>query len=87
VVFEVTRRHDITPQHLFAWRKAARVGRLALPAEQPPMFVPVFPSIREVSAAGASANGVHRSWSRLRRQWFARKEVLTSAGYVMCCGR
>jgi transposase len=47
----------ITPQHLFAWRKAARAGRLALPAEQPPMFVPVAPSIREVSAAGASANG------------------------------
>jgi transposase len=57
VVSEVTRRHDITPQHLFAWRKAARAGRLALPAEQAPMFVPVVPAIREVSAAGASANG------------------------------
>ena len=54
VVSEVARRHDITPQHLFAWRKAARAGRLALPAEQAPMFVPVVPAIREVSAAGAS---------------------------------
>src|SRR6202048_4067664 len=34
VVSEVARRHDITPQQLFAWRKAARSGRLALPAEQ-----------------------------------------------------
>jgi transposase len=50
-------RVDITPQHLFAWRKAAWADRLTLPAEQPPMFVPVVPAIREVSAAVASANG------------------------------
>ena len=24
------------------------------------------------------------AWSRLRGHWFARKEVLTSAGYLMC---
>ena len=41
VVSEVARRHDMTPQHLFAWRKAARTGRLVLPAADPPMFVPV----------------------------------------------
>src|SRR5215211_85504 len=29
VVSEVARRHEITPQHLFAWRKAARTGRLS----------------------------------------------------------
>jgi transposase len=40
VVSEVARRHDVTPQHLFAWRKAARAGRLTLPAEEAPMFVP-----------------------------------------------
>jgi hypothetical protein len=28
VVSEVARRHDISPQHLFAWRKAARAGVL-----------------------------------------------------------
>src|ERR1700746_3137540 len=39
VASEVARRHDITPQHLFAWRKAARAGRLTLPAEEAPMFV------------------------------------------------
>jgi transposase len=29
VVSEVARRHEISPQHLFAWRKAARAGQLA----------------------------------------------------------
>jgi len=48
------RRHDLTPQHLFAWRKAARAGRLTLPAEEAPMFVPVVTTIRVV---GAAANG------------------------------
>jgi transposase len=51
VVSEVARRHDITPQHLFAWRKAARAGWLTLPAEEAPMFVPVVTTIREVGAA------------------------------------
>jgi transposase len=40
VVSEVARRYEISPQHLFAWRKAARTG-LALPSEEGPMFVPV----------------------------------------------
>ena len=34
VVSEVARRHEISPQHLFAWRKAARAGRLTLPTEE-----------------------------------------------------
>jgi transposase len=41
VASEVARRHEITPQHLFAWRKAARQGRLVLPADAGPLFVPV----------------------------------------------
>jgi transposase-like protein len=31
VVWEVSRRHDLSPQHLSAWRKAARSGLLKLP--------------------------------------------------------
>jgi transposase len=57
VVSEVARRHDITPQHLFAWRKAARAGRLTLPAEEAAMFVPVVTTIREVGGADAAASG------------------------------
>ena len=45
VASEVARRHEIAPQHLFAWRKAARSGRLALPVDAAtPMFVPVVTS-------------------------------------------
>ena len=38
VVSEVARRHDITPQQLFVWRKAARAGQLTLPAAGAPMY-------------------------------------------------
>ena len=41
IVSEVARQNDISPQHLFAWRKAARAGVLSLPAEAAPLFVPV----------------------------------------------
>lgn len=41
VVTEVARRHDISPQHLFARRKGVRAGLLSLPADDAPMFVPV----------------------------------------------
>ena len=41
VVSEVARRHDLTPQHLFSWIKAAKAGRFALPARDEPDFVPV----------------------------------------------
>jgi transposase len=51
VVSEVARRHDITPQHLFGWRKAARAGRLILPAAELPMFVPVVTTTSDPGAA------------------------------------
>jgi transposase len=44
VVSEVARRYEISPQHLFAWRKAARTGLLALPGEEGSLFVPVITS-------------------------------------------
>jgi transposase len=45
VVSEVARRHEISPQHLFSWRHLARRGRLVLPADSAPMFVPVVSSL------------------------------------------
>ncbi len=55
VVSEVARRHEISPQHLFAWRKAARAGQLALPAaERAAMFVPVMLAARKPVAAQPS---------------------------------
>jgi transposase len=53
VVSEVARRHDMSPQHLFGWRKAARAGLLTLPADEVPMFVPV---VRETRDAGVAAS-------------------------------
>ena len=55
VVSEVARRHDMSPQHLFGWRKAARAGLLTLPADEVPMFVPI---VREARDDGAAAVGV-----------------------------
>jgi transposase len=41
VVSEVARRYEISPQHLFGWRKAARAGLLVLPNEEELTFVPI----------------------------------------------
>src|ERR1700686_4937953 len=56
VVSEVARRHEIAPQHLFAWRKEARSGRLALPVDAAtPMFVPVVTAKIEPNAVSGIA--------------------------------
>ena len=57
VVSEVARRHDMSPQHLFGWRKAARAGLLTLPADEAPMFVPVVREIRDDVVAVAAVKG------------------------------
>jgi transposase len=41
VVSEVARRHELLPQHLFAWRKAARAGMLTLSSDATFEFVPI----------------------------------------------
>ena len=46
VVSEVARRHEMSPQHLFTWRYEARKGRLAIPEDSAPMFVPVVSATR-----------------------------------------
>jgi transposase len=56
VVSAVARRHDMSPQHLFGWRKAARAGLLTLPGDEMPMFVPVVREIDDGSIAPAAAN-------------------------------
>jgi transposase len=34
VVSKLARRHEMSPQHPIAWRKTARDGQLALPADE-----------------------------------------------------
>ncbi|HEY6358997.1 MAG TPA: transposase [Vicinamibacterales bacterium] len=61
VVSEVARRHDMSPQHLFGWRKAARAGLLTLPADEVPMFVPIVREARDdgvAAAVGVTVSGV-----------------------------
>jgi transposase-like protein len=52
-VSEVARRHEISPQHLFAWRKAARRGQLALPADEAAVFVPVMMAAHKIKTQEA----------------------------------
>jgi transposase len=58
VASEVARRHEITSQHLFAWRKAARQGRLVLPADAVPMFVPVVTALPGAAAAAKPSGSI-----------------------------
>ena len=55
VVSEVARRYEISPQHLFAWRKAARNSQLALAADEAAVFVPVMMAPQKPEAAKRSA--------------------------------
>ena len=41
VIADVARRHDLVPQHLWNWIRAAREGRFAIPVDGLPAFVPV----------------------------------------------
>ena len=87
VVSEVARRHDISPQHLFAWRKAARAGLLSLPAEEAPLFVPVVTELRRRWNDGGSSlaewHGDHdRDW---RRGGSGGNAGSISPGCGMCC--
>ena len=41
-VSEVARQNDISPQHLFQWRRAARAGQLVLALDDDVAFAPVM---------------------------------------------
>jgi transposase len=58
VVSEVARRHGISPQHLFGWRKAARAGLLSMPGDQTPLF---FPVVTDPRPAGTAVEAATRS--------------------------
>ena len=54
-VAEIARRHDMSSQHLFNWIRAAKEGRLVLPAEEGAAFVPVVASATEMRKAPNAA--------------------------------
>ena len=51
VIAEVTGRHDLTPQHLSNWIRAAKDGKFALPEKAAPAFVPVVVEAAEPQQA------------------------------------
>ena len=53
MIAEVARRHDLMPQHLSNWIRAAKDGHFVLPADETPVFVPVVPA--EPVRAGKAA--------------------------------
>jgi transposase-like protein len=86
-VSEVARRHGISPQHLFVWRKAARAGLLSLPVDEAPLFVPVVTEPAPLGRPWKRRHGARqRSPSRLAMRWFARRPGSTRYGCAMCCG-
>jgi transposase len=50
VVAEVARRHDLVPQHLSNWIRAAKDGQFVLPVEEMTAFVPVVSAEQVVPA-------------------------------------
>lgn len=59
VIADVARRHDLAPQHLSSWIRAAKDGRFALPAESDVAFVPVVAA--GVARVGNTASSEHAS--------------------------
>jgi transposase len=54
-VAEIARRYDLSPQHLFIWIRAAKEGRLALPADESAVFVPIVrAAVRKMPKVGPS---------------------------------
>jgi transposase len=43
IIADVARRHDLAPQQLSNWIRAAKEGQFVLPADEMPTFVPVLP--------------------------------------------
>jgi transposase len=58
IASEVARKYQIAPQHLFAWRKAAREGHLTLPDDEGLQFVPVVASLPADHSTAVRTNAV-----------------------------
>ena len=57
-VSEVARRYGLRPQQVYAWRRLARGGALALPSEGTLGFVPVIAAESEPARLAATPSGI-----------------------------
>jgi transposase len=57
VIAEVARRHDLAPQHLSNWIRAAKAGRFALPGDDGVAFVPVIAAAEPLRCVKPAAVG------------------------------
>lgn len=57
-VSAVARRYGLRPQQVYAWRRLARDGALALPSEGALGFVPVIAAESEPAPSAATPSGV-----------------------------
>lgn len=55
-VAEIARRHDMSSQHLFNWIRAAKEGRLVLPADEGAAFVPLVTTATEIRKSSTAAS-------------------------------
>jgi transposase len=56
VIADVARRNELAPQHLSNWIRAAKAGRLVLPGDRLPAFVPVIAAETVSQKGGARAD-------------------------------
>ena len=84
VVSQVARRHGMTPQHLFTWRRQARRALAAVPQTPPITFVPavIAPAVSEAEPVTTPAARPRRS----RRRGDATGIELEVAGVLVRIG-
>ena len=76
VIAGVARRNELAPQHLSNWIRAAKAGRLVLPGDRLPAFVPV------ITAETVSQNGGARADKGSDDHRYASIEIVLATGTV-----
>jgi transposase len=66
-VSDVARQYDLSPQHLFLWRRAAKAGKLVLPVDDDFLFAPVV--AESLAAASSSEIPIEVGGVVLRVSW------------------